>query len=138
MADTKKYILGTAYEGYQSEVVVDLPKANIKSGLVVAKNSSGLPEVVGTGVPYGVSGQNIYKVSTPVQVNGLKVCVRLAASETPVIGAKAYAKADGTITATEDSNVALAATFASNKVVGIDIEDNSEVDAVLLDFAGGL
>ena len=66
MTDTKKYVLGTAYEGYASEVIVDLPKADIKSGLVVAKDSSGKPVVVGTGNPYGISGQNTFKVSTPV------------------------------------------------------------------------
>ena len=139
MTDTKKYVLGTAYEGYASEVIVDLPKADIKSGLVVAKDSSGKPVVVGTGNPYGISGQNTFKVSTPVQTNGLKVCARLAASQTPEIGKNVYCNAAGEIlTATTDGAIELAATFASNKVVGIDLSDNTEVDAVLLDFPGGL
>lgn len=139
MTDTKKYVLGTAYEGYASEVIVDLPKANISSGLVVAKNSSGAPVVVGAGDPYGISGQNTFKVSTPVQTNGLKVCARLAASQTPVIGSKVYCNAAGEIlTATAEGAIELAATAASGKVVGIDASDNTEVDAVLLDFPGGL
>ena len=142
MTDTKKYVLGTAYEGYASEVIVDLPKANIRSGLVVAKNSSGAPVVVGEGEPYGISGQNTFRVSTPVQTNGLKVCARLARlaeSQEPAIGGKVYCNADGEIlTADGDGAIELAATFASNKVVGIDLSDNTEVDAVLLDFPGGL
>lgn len=139
MTDIKKYVLGTAYEGYASEVIVDLPKADIQSGLVVAKNSSGVPVVVGTGDPYGISGQSTYQVSTPVQTNGLKVCARLAESQTPVIGSKVFCNADGEIlAATAEGAIELAATFASNKVVGIDVSDNTEVDAVLIDFPGGL
>lgn len=138
MADTKKYVLGTAYEGYTSETVVDMPKADIRSGLVVAKNTEGLPVEVGANVPYGISGQNVFQVNTPVHIRGLKVCTRLAVGESPAIGTAAYAKEDGTITTTKDGNIALAATFASEKVIGIDLQDNSEADAVLLDFAGGI
>ena len=55
------------------------------------------------------------------------------------IGKKVYCNAAGEIlTATTDGAIELAATFASNKVVGIDLSDNTEVDAVLLDFPGGL
>ena len=138
MADVQRYVLGTPYEGYNSQVTVDLPKVNIKSGLIVCKDNTGKPAVVGAGVPYGVSGQNIYKFTTSVHTNGLKVCVRLADGATPTIGAAAYATAEGKITETKDANIAIAATFASGKIKGIDTEDGSEVDAVLIDFPGGI
>lgn len=137
MADELKYVLGTAYEGYNSEVIVDTKKVNIEPGLVVAKKSDGTVEAVGSGTPYGVSGQDIYLVNTPVQVAGLKVCVQIAEGDTPAaIGTPAKADADGKINSS--GTVDLGATIASGKVKGINSKTLQEVDAVLIDFPGSL
>lgn len=138
MADIKKYVLGTEYVGGNSETCVDLPKkAGLRTGVVVSLDANGVPQAVGTGVPYGVSGFSEFKVNSPVMTNGLKVCVRVATGKEPgAIGTQAKATEDGEIST--DGTINLAGIIASAKIIGIDPADNSEVDAVLVDMPNGL
>ena len=132
----KKFVLGTQYQSGNSEVCVDLPKAqNLQPGLAVKIGEDGIPAAGGV---YGVSGAEIYRVNTPVITSGLKVCMQLD-GEAPAIGSAATI--NDTTGKISSSGTATNGTIASEKVKGIYVKKDGtleEMDAVLVDMANGL
>lgn len=133
---TEKYVLSANYQGGQSEVISDHPKAaNLQAGLAVSLSAAGVPQVVGSGVLFGISGSSAYIVNTPVVRSGLKVCVQLDGTA-PAIGTAVSFTEAGKVSTS--GTITSAATVASEAVTGIDPADNSEVTAILIDFPNGL